>query len=461
MLGKQTLLKKLLQFRKKDKISFHIPGHKGGAGLSARYKNNAFAIDVTEFAETDDLQNPDGILAAAEARAAAAFGAQKSYYLTNGSSIGLHAAILGAAARGDKLLVDRSCHRAVIAAVVMGGLEPVFLTPAFDTERGISLGLSAQEVKRALAEHPDAVGAVITSPTYYGVCSDVKGIADTLHGLNKFLLVDEAHGAHFAFHQELPLTALELGADVCVQSVHKTLPAPGQTALLHIGQNARCSTARIERALRILQTTSPSYLLMAGIDEAVHFMAQNGEKELGRILDRVIHIRTRLGVINKLSCINEADINRPLDLTRLVVNFEKIGLSGTEAAALLKEDYGIYPEMADDKNVVFVITVSNTYKDLDALEKALDEISYMDLSAAPPAPVPPLPAVTLSLLPQRAWEAEQMLIPVREAVGKICAEIVAACPPGAAILVPGQEIGQTAVDYLLAQTDIQYVHVVA
>lgn len=456
---KDSLYRQIRRFNKKDKISFHMPGHKGGSGLSSRLKRNAFELDVTEFDETDDLLSPVSVLKDAQERAAEVFGAAQSFYLTNGSSSGLHAAILGSVPKGGKLLVDRTCHRAVIAALVMGEIDPVFVDPQFDTELGIYTGMTPEAVNAALDETPDVAGMVLTSPTYYGVCTDIAAIARLLHERRKFLIVDEAHGAHFVFSSKLPPTALEQGADISIQSLHKTLPALGQCSLLHIGHGAVIDARQVERQLRLRQTTSPSYLLMTSIDEAVQQMQDNG-KRLDEMIEQLYEIKTRLTIVNRLSCLSENKLSGRQDLLRLVVSFEKAGLSGHAAADLLKREYGIYPEMADEKNVVFLVTIGNSKRDLDALAAAFEEIGEAEHGTPAGSKPAPLPEIEVCFAPCRAWNSERETVAVQESAGKICADIVASCPPGAAVLIPGQLVSREAADYLAKHTEISFFDVV-
>ena len=246
-----SLLKDLKKFTKKEKISMHIPGHKGGRGIGAYFAKNIFKLDLTELDGTDNLQNPTGILKSAQNNTAGIFGAGQTHFLTGGSSLGLRAAILGTVRRGDKLLVDRLCHKSVISAITLGGIEPIFISPEFDSCMGIYTGISPEKLSCVLAENPDICGAIITSPTYYGICSDIGRISEILHSYNKFLITDEAHGAHFTFSKRLPQTALSLGADICIQSAHKTLPALGQASYLHIADSQYVNSNRIVRVLKM------------------------------------------------------------------------------------------------------------------------------------------------------------------------------------------------------------------
>lgn len=452
---KASLYKKLRQFGRNEKVSFHIPGHKGGVGFSARFKRNAFKIDVTELDETDDLMHPHGILADALQNAAEVFGADRTFYLTNGTSSGIEAAIMGCAKRGDTILLDRTCHRSVIAAVVLGGLNPVFVYPEFDKELGFYRGIKAETIIDAIENHPESVGAVITSPNYYGMCAEVLGIARALHVADKFLIVDEAHGAHFKFSDNLPKTALESEADVSVQSAHKTLPVLGQCSLLHVRGNL-VDSLEIERYLHLIQTTSPSYLLMTSIDEGISGMSLEGSKNLDMLILRLAELRQRVNSFGRIVCLNEAN----QDVTRLVVDFSSMGFGGEAALKLLNREYGIYPEFADEKNVVFIVTAANSVSDIQKLESALMEISQTEYDAQEIKNAICLPRIEICFTPQTAFCSDGEAIEIERAEGRVCADIVSACPPGSAIIVPGQMIDAHAIEYAADCAGVKFVRVV-
>lgn len=457
---RNSLLSALKKFRKNEKVSMHIPGHKGGRGLGAYFVRNAFSIDLTELKGTDDLQSPSGILNDAQKRCERAFGAGKSYILTEGSSLGLRAAVIGCAGYGKKLLVDRTCHKSVVSGLVLGGIEPVFINPGFDREKGLYLGISAAGVKLALEKNPDICGAVITSPTYYGVCSDIAGIAAVLHSENKFLIVDEAHGAHFAFGKELPDTALSLGADVCVQSAHKTLPALGQCSFLHIADGAYCDIGRLEKCLRMLQTTSPSYLLMASLDEAVGYMKTRGAARLKSLIKSIDELKAEVCEKTVLQFADSKSLGREQDKTRIVVDFSAAEISGRFAESILIEEFGIYPEMSDERYVVCIPTVASSKKDIRRLCDALCSIGGRRFKERSLGQNMPLPDIEMECLPQEAAFAKTERLAADECEGRICAQISAVCPPGAAILVPGERISREVLEYIRINGTVDKIEVV-
>lgn len=453
-----SLYDALKQFRQKDRISFHIPGHKGGRGLNPDWVRDAFSLDVTEFSETDDLQNPTGILAEAQSRTAALFGAGESFFLTNGSSLGLEAAIMATCKPGEKLLVDRTCHKAVASALVLSGCIPVFLAPEFDEGRGLYTGISPAKVREKLEQEPEIRGMVLTSPTYYGICSPIGEIGKILHEKGKFLIVDEAHGTHFGFHPSLPDSALSQGADLVIQSAHKTLPALGQSSLLHIGRESLVPKEQVASALRLLMTTSPSYLLMSAMDEAITMMAEEGQALLEILLKEIENLKEAIREQGILDFVDEETVSVSQDSLRLTVDFRRSRHSGEAAADLLKEGYGIYPELADSCHVVLIVTASNTVEELQILRHALLEIATPG-DGAKALPVIPMPKMVMS--PRDAWMKEKIQVPYQEALGRVSADTVAVCPPGSAVLIPGQHIDEETVAYWKEMGMPDFITVVA
>ncbi len=406
---------------------------------------DAFSLDVTEFEETDDLQNPQGILQEAQEQVARIYGAKASFFLTNGSSLGLEAAILSVCRPGEKILVDRTCHKAVASGLVLAGAVPVFVEPEFSEKLRLYMGISPEKVRAMLEKEPEVRGMILTSPTYYGICSPIGEIAEILHQTGKFLIVDEAHGAHLNFHPDLPESALVSGADLVVQSAHKTLPALGQSSLLHLGSHSHIAKDQVASSLRILMTTSPSYLLMSAMDEAVSQMERDGHALLEILLREIVGLKKAIRDQGILDFADEETLGVPQDKLRLIVDFGRCGISGTDGAELLKKVYGIYPEMADSRYLVLIVTSANTVEELKILRHALMEIATPGMGGMG---IDPLPMPQMATSPRDAWMAEKEQIPLADALGRICADTVAVCPPGAAILVPGQYIDDVTLEYL-------------
>ncbi len=450
-----------------DKAPFHTPGHKQGRGipsdLLALLGENVFRADLTELPEVDNLHDPDGVILEAQALAAEAYGADRSWFLVNGSTCGVETLVMSVCDPGDKILLPRNCHKSAIAGVILSGAVPAYIEPDFDVELGIAHGITPTGLEQALGEHPDAKGVLVVSPTYYGVCCDLQSLATIAHAHGLPLLVDEAHGPHFAFHPQLPLSALEAGADLVVQSTHKVISGMTQASLLHL-QGSRIDPNRVRNILQLLQSTSPNYVLMMSLDVARRQMALEGETLLSQTLALADQARTRLNQIPGIRCFGPERIGSApgffdFDRTRLTVTVSELGQFGFDAHDWLNDQFHVQPEMSTLHNVVFILSIGNTERDIDRLVESFTALSK-HFQGSPQSESmadkmrrlaqlqrPPLAPRRLS--PREAFFAPIHRIPFQQAVGHICAEIISPYPPGIPILVPGEEVTQEAVDYLL------------
>lgn len=416
-----------------NRISFAMPGHKGGRWIPARL-HRLLEIDGTELPGTDNMHHPEGILQESLTFIAQAYGAAHSYFSVNGSSAGILSALHFAASRAPEILLDRNCHASAMNALCLTGLCPVYLQPQPVPEFGITGAILPADVAAALDAHPAAGFVFLTSPNYFGLCSDIRAIADLVHAAGKLLIVDEAHGAHFGFSPLLPPSAVQQGADIVIQSAHKTLPAAGQTALIHL--SSRVDPAEFSRWYSLFQTTSPSYPLMALTDYAVHTLTEHG-KEIYQALYAQIN-RLQIPFPRLTGSTSEQDF------TRLVYHTAAFGIHGTLAAAYL-DRRGIDVEMADCNNVVCIATGGNTDEDFAALETALSACPRED---AAPLFLPP-PPTRQAMSPREAFLAPAHYLPLRDTAGKISAAVVTGFPPCVPILAPGEEITPEHIHYLL------------
>ncbi len=452
-----------------DKAPFHTPGHKQGQGIPADLLEllgpMVFKADLTELPEVDNLHDPDGAIHEAQLLAAEAYGASRSWFLVNGSTCGVEALVMAVCDPGDQILLPRNCHKSAIAGVILSGAVPVYIEPDYDRQLGLAHGVTAEAVEQAIVQHPKAKGILIVNPTYYGVCGDIEAIADLAHAHGMSLLVDEAHGPHFAFHPELPLSALEAGADLVVQSTHKVISGMTQASLLHL-QGSRIDPNRVRNILQLLQSTSPNYVLMMSLDVARRQIAMEGEPLLTKTLHLARQAREQLNQIPGISCFGSERLQSSpgffdFDETRLTVTVSHLGLFGFEADDMVNQRFMVQPEMSTLHNVVFIVSIGNTQRDLDRLVDSFRTLSSeYALSLGPSAngldqrmqrlaqiQLPPLPPQQLS--PRDAFFSSIERIPFHDAVGQVCAEIISPYPPGIPILVPGEQVTQEAVDYLL------------
>ena len=451
------LLQALRTVAQRSNAAFHTPGHKRGQGISEDFANllgaQAFQADLPELPELDNLFAPEGVILEAQALAADAFGAEQTWFLANGSTCGIQAAVLATCQPGDKLILPRNVHQSAIAALILSGAIPVWLEPEVDQEWDIAHSVDPVQVAIALAQHPDAKAILLVSPTYYGVCGNVRAIAKLAHAHQIPLLIDEAHGAHFAFHPDLPTPALQAGADLAVQSTHKTLSALTQAAMLHVRGN-RIDRDRLSRALQLVQSTSPSYLLLASLDAARQQMAIQGKSLLDSALKLAAIVRTQLAEMPEFAVLQPDRTSTPgwfaLDPLRLTVSVAKLRLSGFEADEWLHQA-GITCELPGLHHLTFILTHGNTAEECDRLVRGLAALSAeLETTANSSNPKVfrrfPLPSVMLS--PRQAFFAAQRVVPVQEAIAQPSAELICPYPPGIPVLIPGEIITAEAIDFL-------------
>ncbi|WP_416671800.1 aminotransferase class I/II-fold pyridoxal phosphate-dependent enzyme [Egbenema bharatensis] len=449
---------------RRSQASFHTPGHKRGQGISPDLREwlgeAMFQADLPELPELDNLFAPESVIQQAQILAAEAFGADQSWFLVNGSTCGVEAAILAVCSPGDRLILPRNVHQSAISGLILSGAIPVFVEPEFDPAWDLAYGVTPQAIEAALSQHPEAKAVLLVSPTYHGVCADIQTIAPIVHQYGIPLLVDEAHGSHFPFHPDLPTPALQAGADLAVQSIHKTLSALTQAAMLHL-QGTRIDGDRLTRSLQLVQSTSPNYLLLASLDAARQQMATQGKVLLTKTLDLAAHARTQLPQILGVSMLTAEAIARwdwfTLDPTRLTVDVTGLGLTGFEADELLHQTLGVTAELPTLRQLSFILSPANPHQDIDRLIHAFQHLSAQYASpAALAAPCPLLPrgmalppaALPPALSPRQAFFAPSQTVAIESALARISAEWICPYPPGIPVLIPGEVITQAAIDYL-------------
>ena len=432
---------------------FYTPGHKGGIGISPILTNllgkDVFRADLTELAELDNLFTPQSVILAAQELAAEAFGAEKTWFLVNGSTCGIEAAILATCRTGDKIILPRNVHSSVISGLILSGAIPIFIYPAYNSDLDIAHSITPESLKTALAKHPDAKAVLIVYPTYNGVCGDLPAIAHITHQYNIPLIVDEAHGAHFHFHPDLPTSALTAGADLTVQSIHKTLGAMTQASMLHI-QGNRIDIDRVNKALQLVQSTSPSFILLASLDAARQQMAIDGKKLLSQTLELANKARNEINQIPGLSILQSSDFLK-LDQTRLTVNVSQLGITGFTAEDLINE-MGVTPEFSSLQNLIFIITIGNTESDIQNLIQKLFNLTQVKSLTSECQPCKnkndDMVAHFMCISPREAFFANSETLPIEKTPERICAEIICPYPPGIPVLMPGELITKTALEYL-------------
>ena len=450
------LLDALKQSSQRPHASFYAPGHKQGKGISSSLAellgDKVFHADLPELPELDNLFAPVGAIAEAQELAARAFGADRTWFLINGSSCGIIAAILASCGMGEKIILPRNIHQSAIAGLILSGAVPVFIEPVYDPQTRLVYNVTPEAVGQALLEHPDTKAVMMLHPTYQGICGDLKAIAEITHSYDIPLLVDEAHAAHFAFHYQLPPTALNMGADLTVQSTHKTLGAMTQASMLHT-QGNRVSSQRLSKALQLVQSTSPSYLLLASLDAARAQMAMEGNKLMARTIAIAEYAQTEIAKIPNLSVL---DLRiQPgceyLDPTRLTIDVSQLGITGFEADEILHEQLNVTCELPLLHHLTFIISLGNNEADIEQLISACKKLPYL-VTPSPPHPITPSPHHLLTpsphLSPRQAYFAATETIPIQSAGDRLCGELICPYPPGIPLLMPGEVITAEAITYL-------------
>jgi arginine/lysine/ornithine decarboxylase len=437
--------------------AFYAPGHKKGraipGNLSDLLGNKVFRADLPELPELDNLFAPEGVIKEAQTLAAKTFSADQTWFLVNGSTCGIVAAILATCHAGEKIILPRNIHRSAIAGLIVSGAIPIFIDPEYDRATRLAYNINPEAVAKTLQKHPDAKAVMVLHPTYQGVCSDLGEIADVTHAHNIPLLVDEAHGAHFAFHPQLPPAALSLGADLSVQSTHKVLSAMTQASMLHL-QGTKICPQKISKALQLLQSTSPSYLLLASLDAAREQMALEGEILITKTLNLAATARSKLSQIAGLSVL-EAQIQpgfASLDLTRLTIDISQLGMTGYEADEILHQQLGVTCELPLMEHLTFILSIGNNLEDIDKLIEAFVKLTQGRRLVTKKSSLKFQPLKysqhNLVMSPREAYFATTETVSLTDAINRISAELVCPYPPGIPVLMPGEIITLGSIDYL-------------
>lgn len=435
--------------------AFHTPGHKLGAGAPSYEKQQfgpALARDLGVMYALDDLFEPEGPLREAMELAADLYGAGRTFFSVNGTTACIEAMILAVCKPGDAIILPREAHKSVLNGVVLSGAVPVYMEGGFAPKEDVALGPTVEAFHKAIAKRPDAKAVVFTYPTYDGVCCDLGALITAAHEKGLYVLVDEAHGAHLAFHEELPRHALSLGADCVAQSTHKLIGSLTQTSMLHCRKGFPCVDA-VAKAMHLVQSTSPHYWFLASLDAARQQMALEGHKREEQTLGLARMVRSEIQRIPGLSCFSKSDISRydgvaDFDETKLTIAFDGLGLTGAEAERLLRKE-GIEVELTAGNHVLALMTIGDSRETAQALLHACRKVAKTHALVAPKkVPALPLPAPTVVVTPRQAWFGQYEDIPFAEAQGRISAETVTFYPPGIPVVAVGEELTAPVLAYM-------------
>lgn len=452
--NRAPLFEALKDYHSRNVIPFDVPGHKHGVGLSelAGYVGKkVLEIDVNSMECLDNICNPIGVIKEAEELAARAYGAEKAFFLVNGTTSGVQAMIMAACRPGEKIILPRNAHKSAIAGMILSGAVPIYIQPEINEELGIAMGMTVESVLRTMEEHPDAKAVFVIHPTYYGAVSDLAAIVEAAHGYGMAVLADEAHGAHFNFHPDLPVSAMELGADASASSTHKTGGSLTQSSLL-LMRSGILDPSYMKTTLNLTQTTSASYLLMTSIDIARKQLATRGKDILGRLLEIVRDAKAQLNEIDGLYAFGSELVGSPgvfdFDDTKLGVNVRELGLSGYDAEKLLRKEYNIQVELADMYNILAITAVGDTEESIGALVAAIKGLAKHHRNGD-------VREITRGMLtnpeivvsPRDAYYSSKKPVKLEESIGCVSGESIMAYPPGIPLVTPGEMITREIVEY--------------
>ncbi len=436
-------------------LAFHTPGHKQGLGAHSLLKNlitaEGLRQEVSLMEELDDLHSPRTCIKDAENLAAKLFNADDCLFIINGTTCAIQTMILATLKAGDLVFVPRNSHRSVMAGLILSGAIPIYLPVEFSNELQIPLNISVETLKIAIKKFPTARALILTSPNYYGVAADVQKIAEILHAAGMLLLVDEAHGAHLKFSQELPISAMDAGADLAAQSTHKILGSLTQTSMLLV---KNFDSKKVRRAASLLQSTSPNYLLLASLDIARLQMQESPEK-ISQAVQLSKNLRAEINLIDGLKTF-DAVPNFEMDLTKVTVNVENLGLTGIDAEKILRHKFKIQCELSDAANLLFLITYADTCATIEKLVDALKSLDTKKKFFSKSERLIAIPnEITQSeISPREVFFAESKAVEIENCIGKICAEEITFYPPGIPILNPGEVITPQILNFISEQKEI-------
>lgn len=441
------LFEKLNTYKDSDVYPFHMPGHKMGRGIELK---DAFAMDITEIDGFDNLHHPEGVIDVAQKLCAKTFGAEESIFLVNGSSCGIIASIMSICGDGENIIVARNSHKSVMDALVLSGASPSYVMPEIVEEFNIFGAVSAKAVEEACNENPDAKAVIVVSPTYEGIVSDIDSIAKIVHEKNMVLIVDSAHGSHMHFNSFFPKTAIECGADIVIESLHKTLPCPTQTSVLHI-LGARVDRERLKKCLTMVQTSSPSYIFMAAIDKCRDYLDNKGKEDFEIYVNLLKEFREEVKGLKNLRLMDSSIVNKnevfDYDLGKLV--FFSDSINCIEIGDILRKKYKIELEMCCPTHCIALTSVSDTQEGFDRLKNAiididknLDTIGKRENACF----IYPKPMVKAS--PRIAFYTKSIDVYLKDSVGEISADYVIPYPPGIPLIAPGEKITKSLVKIL-------------
>lgn len=443
----------LLRHKKNRVVQLDVPGHKGGRGnkqLRDFLGEDCLKVDVNSMKPLDNLCHPVSVIRDAEILAAQAFGAAQAFFIVNGTTASVQAMIMASCKAGEKIIMPRNVHRSAINALVVCGALPVYVNPGVNQELGIPLGMALEDVKKAIEQNPDAKAVLVNNPTYYGICSDLRGIVELAHAHQMKVLVDEAHGTQFYFGEDLPVSAMAAGADMAAVSIHKTGGSLTQSSVLLCG--AEVHAGYVRQVINLTQTTSASYLLLSSLDLARKNLSLNGKEMYGKTVQYADYARSEINAMGGYKAFDRSLINGQnifdFDTTKLSVHTRDIGLAGIEVYDLLRDEYGIQIEFGDIGNILAIVSAGDRALEIERFLSALSEIKRLYARDKAGLLDHEYISPVVALPPQKAFYSGKKQVPMQQSGGAVCGEFVMCYPPGIPILAPGERITPEILQYI-------------
>ncbi len=443
----------LRKFRRMRVVPFDVPGHKRGRGnmeLTEFLGEDCMNVDVNSMKPLDNLCHPVSVIKDAEMLAAEAFGAENAFFMVGGTTSAVQSMIMYACKSGDRIIMPRNVHRSAINALILTGAVPVYVNPDVNNQLGIALGMSVEQVEKAIRENPQAKAVMVNNPTYYGICSDLKKIVEIAHAHNMLVLVDEAHGTHFYFGEDFPVTAMAAGADISSVSMHKSGGSLTQSSFLLMGKNINSDYMR--QVVNLTQTTSASYLLLSSLDISRKRLALSGRDIFAHTVEMAEYARSEINSIGGYYAYSKELINGDsiydFDVSKLSIYTLPIGLAGIEVYDLLRDEYDIQIEFGDLGNILAYLSVGDRKRDIERLISAMAEIKRRFGKSGADMLTQEYISPIVAEAPRRAFYADKISLPLDESVGRVCTEFVMCYPPGIPILAPGELITQDIISYI-------------
>lgn len=450
---KAPIYEALKNYKSNRVVRFDVPGHKGGRGnkeLTDFLGEECLLVDVNSMKPLDNLSHPVSVIREAEIIASQAFKAQNAFFIVNGTTAAVQAMIMSACKSGDKIIMPRNVHKSAINALVISGAIPVYVNPGVDKNLGISLGMSIDDIKEAIEKNKDAKAIFVNNPTYYGICSNLKEIVNIAHENNMLVLVDEAHGAHFYFGEDMPISAMEADADMAAVSMHKTGGSLTQSSFLLCGRNVNPNYVR--QIINLTQTTSASYLLLVSLDLARKNLSLNGKEIFRKTSELSNYARREINNLGGYVAFSKELINGgtvfDFDITKLSIHTRDIGLTGIEVYDLLRDEYNIQIEFGDIGNILAIISAGDRILEIERLISSLSEIKRLYSKDKTGMLESEYITPEIVLTPQEAFYSNKRSVPLESSLGEISSEFVMAYPPGIPILAPGERITKDVLDYI-------------